>query len=49
MVYSALMYNILHLSAKLIENQYIKHFTFICTKNGILRHFPKSNKQNITR
>ena len=49
MVYSALMYNILPTSTKLIENQYITHFTLFCTKNAVFNHFPKFKKYDVTR
>lgn len=48
MGYNALMYNILHLSTKLIENQYFKHFTSICTKNAVFSHFSKLSRCDIT-
>ena len=43
MGYSALMYYFKQLLFKLIENQYIKHFTFFYTKNAVFAIF-----QNLT-
>ena len=49
MGYSALMCYFKQFLSKLIENQHIKHFTFFRTKNGLFRHFLRSNQSDVTR
>ena len=49
MDYSSLMYYFKQFLSKLIENQYIKHFTFFRTKNDHFRTFLRSNQSDVTR